>query len=486
MVDPARHIPDIELRVGVCLTAIRDYEPQIAFNNLLKTARFWLPQDHSGTFNTGLPLPPLDAEGYPTVLGPTEAVGTVFCWSMGDKHPKGNYRLDYDGVGSLIFPHGAIITNSGPGFYDVNIIGDGVQMRILTTDPNDHMRNIRLKPTGSTSDWYTPFFGRLAQFGTIRFTTWSELYNPNLVNWSDRILPGYFTMTTNKGVAWEHMIQLCNDRQRNCYISVPYLYTDAAITSLATLFRDTLDSNLKVYVEYSNEIWNSIFKKAYDYCIAQGLARGYLDPPYAPGSPFDGGQRFHGARTAEIGDIFATVYGAELGARVVRVLGSWNASPTNAVQSMDHEDSSSYTGKAHTHVDALAIAPYSDPGGGAANVAAAISQYMASNIATMAFAATHKTNADARSLDLICYEAGQHSTTNEQVYNDANRDPLMEGVYKDYLDRWFLTVGGDVICMFDFCEKMQDKGGNARWGLLEWMNQPSALAPKWRAVQAWI
>jgi len=59
------------------------------------------------------------------------------------------------------------------------------------------------------------------------------------------------------------MIQLCNETQKDLWICVPHEANDEYILQMATLFRDQLDGNLNIYLEYSNEIWNWIFPQAH-------------------------------------------------------------------------------------------------------------------------------------------------------------------------------------------------------------------------------
>ena len=77
------------------------------------------------------------------------------------------------------------------------------------------------------------------------------------------------------GVPWEIQIALANETGKDVYINVPSNASLAYITNLADLFAygsngvtpytsvqadpvwPPLDPNLKVYIEFSNELWNS-------------------------------------------------------------------------------------------------------------------------------------------------------------------------------------------------------------------------------------
>jgi PKD repeat protein len=59
------------------------------------------------------------------------------------------------------------------------------------------------------------------------------------------------------------MIQLANLTQKDVWICVPHAADDQYIEQMAQLFKSQLDPKLKVYLEYSNEVWNWIFQQAH-------------------------------------------------------------------------------------------------------------------------------------------------------------------------------------------------------------------------------
>jgi hypothetical protein len=58
---------------------------------------------------------------------------------------------------------------------------------------------------------------------------------------------------------------------RNMWINVPYLASDDYILNMAQLINTTLRPDVKVYVEYSNEVWGNQFPGGI-YSQIQGLA----------------------------------------------------------------------------------------------------------------------------------------------------------------------------------------------------------------------
>ncbi|WP_024540072.1 hypothetical protein, partial [Comamonas badia] len=98
--------------------------------------------------------------------------------------------------------------------------------------------------------------------------------NPT-AHWSERTRPDFIGMTEAKGQSWELLVQLANATGRDLWINVPVKADDDYIAKLAQLFRygsdgvnpytsaqanpayPPLRSDLRLYVEYGNEIWNS-------------------------------------------------------------------------------------------------------------------------------------------------------------------------------------------------------------------------------------
>lgn len=98
---------------------------------------------------------------------------------------------------------------------------------------------------------------------------------PGVPLWADAEGVEQFADThRNTGMAWEHVVALANTSGRDIWINVPHMATDEYILNLARLLAwgsngdqpydgpvldpvyPPLDPNLRVFVEYSNEIWS--------------------------------------------------------------------------------------------------------------------------------------------------------------------------------------------------------------------------------------
>ena len=145
----------------------------------------------------------------------------------------------------------------------------------------------------------------------------------NQKKWSDRHLPSDATQQSygNKhGIAWEYVIELANESNKDIWINIPVSADDDYVRQLARLMHDTLKPGIRIYIEHGNEVWNNSFTgNAWNYNAAQAeiLAGGSnLNKPNA--SPDDIGQRRHLRRVAEIGQAFLDVYGHDALGTLIR------------------------------------------------------------------------------------------------------------------------------------------------------------------------
>lgn len=146
-------------------------------------------------------------------------------------------------------------------------------------------------------------------FEAIRYMVFSGTNgrDPNYpaeIEWSNRKLPGDAsqdalpTIDKSEGACWEHVIEIANRTNTDPWINVPVSASSDYVTQLAIMFRDHLSPGLKIYVESSNEVWNSApgFEQTL-YNSQQAAALGLTDI------------QNHARRTAELAEIFQSVFG---------------------------------------------------------------------------------------------------------------------------------------------------------------------------------
>jgi len=222
-------------------------------------------------------------------------------------------------IENLSFDAGANITSfdfvvplGSKGFFLINFTNT---RRTSASGLNTGFTDFKMLRPGYDNDnelFYPPF---LALFDTVNFeairymvftgTNGRDPLYPAQIQWSNRKLPDDASQraipTINKmgGACWEHVIEIANRTQTDPWINVPVSAGTDYVTQLATMFKENLHPQLKIYVESSNEVWNSApgFEQTL-YNGQQAAALGLTDI------------QNHARRTIELAEIFETVYGA--------------------------------------------------------------------------------------------------------------------------------------------------------------------------------
>ena len=475
--------------LGTNLFTLEDYSPVWVFTDLFKTAREWLPQSN-GVWDSGETLN-TDANGWVKSLGSGKWAGTLMARGINGRYPAGKYLVLYDGEGTFEIKFDATVIESSPGrmVLDVNPSNDGILLRILTTNPSNYIRNIRVIMPGywnryETQTFHPLFLQALSPFKVIRFMDWQKTNFSKVTSWTARTTPNTYTQTTPQGAALEYMIELCNFLGADPWFCMPDQADDAYITNFATLVRDTLDPSLRVYIEFSNEIWNSGF--------SQGLrvqADGVAKWPSLNNDTgkFEARMRMYSERAVNAFDIWETVFGGTT--RLVRVIASQHANNWTATKALEWNN-------ANLKTDALATAPYwgnelGNPNKGFNTPGMTVDQildFCEADIQTeRERTQVNRTVANTFGVDLITYEGGQHlagigtwqdNATITSKFLAANRHPRMQQLYKTYLDDW-KTDGGGLFMAFTLMGSYTKFGS---WGLLEWTDQSYLLAPKYLGV----
>lgn len=158
---------------------------------------------------------------------------------------------------------------------------------------------------------------------------------------------GWVTVKVSPGMPLEDLCELSNLQRADLYFDIPTLASDDCVRQTAEFLATKLDSGLKLYLEYSNEVWNASFG-AFSYAHSQGRLQ----------SPPIGHHDWYALRSARIHAIASEVFAAHQRSKdLVRVFASqfsWlgKGSPTDMILSAAQKN--------RYPVDALAIAPYID------------------------------------------------------------------------------------------------------------------------------
>lgn len=139
--------------------------------------------------------------------------------------------------------------------------------------------------TGTAPLFREDFLRKVSPFKVLRFMDWQETNNgglpdlvnpptpfsdPRVVDWTyanadpdngqnvqGRASTTMFARTGVKGVPYEEIIALANTAKKDIWLNIPDRATDNYVASLGQLLKNTLDPTVNVYIEYSNEIWNT-------------------------------------------------------------------------------------------------------------------------------------------------------------------------------------------------------------------------------------
>ena len=254
---------------------------------------------------------PLNDSGYPTAAipfdhddDPTTAgfvVNVATFVAVGDRYPAGEYTLRFAGHGKVSLGWDAGLypdlgydaqprqfeSAGGAVSFDVLVTPNiGIHVQIDESDASNPVRDIELllpgfadsATTNPQHPFYPPFIVGLQGFSAIR------VMNPLQINdllcddpahvpsdraayvhcaqaWENRVPVNYYSYYSQaipgRGTAWEYLISMVNAVPgADIWINVPHGATPDYVQNLASLLRIQLQEDRKVYIEWSNEIYN--------------------------------------------------------------------------------------------------------------------------------------------------------------------------------------------------------------------------------------
>jgi len=342
----------------------------------------------------------------------------------------------------------------GTNFWDLgwgiwnDVFASGVQLTNIASYPNP---------------WNPAFLSEVKNYQVLRFMDWDETNTNTDVNWSQRV-PRTGTAGVYR-IAWEWMIDLCNRTNADMWINVPTYANDDYALQLATLINSSLNSNLRVFVEWSNEAWNFAAANAEECSIGQQIvpgdsqacAEGYV------------------ARAVQIFHQFETVFGAN-NPRLVKVIAG---QAVNSYLTSVHLAAlkNSVINPNNVSATAYAIAPYFGytVDGSSSNAVSELDSGISSGANDPLDAAKSQAQAVAGSgLVLIAYEGGQSVTTNA---SDVQGNSGMYQMYTDYLNAM-----APYFALFVHYVHNGPWSSTAGWGAEQHVGDPLTSSPKLHAI----
>ena len=503
--------------LGINTADVREDTSSVQFLNLFKSA---IPFDETIPWGSSKGVE-YDKNGWPINLNGGKA-GTKFL----NRLPEGTiedgfFTVLYDGEGEIFYGNDArlIVHRPGKDVIEIKAGKDHIlnaSLFIKKTTPDNYIRNIRILPEGGICEGaahirvksasecgkkkylafeenddkilFNPdYLAFMKDFQVIRFMNMSGMTRNPVENWQDRNKLSKATWGGkygSRGAPVEIMVALANQVKADPWFSMPYKASDDYIRNFAEYVKTHLDPKLRVYIEYSNEVWNPIFIH-HDYAIKKGLEAGLDDKKSLAG------YKWYSRRSVQTFKIWQDVFGGTT--QLVRTLGSWASNQNMSSQILSFED-------AYKHTDAIAIGPYvsAHPKAlrKAKNVDEVFKLMMDKTSKWGMYSIIRYINnqvkvAKSYGVDLLAYEGGQHlvdwntrkkdEDPNPLLYA-ANRDPRMGIIYDELLREW-RRAGGKLFVAFS-APRIYSWYGS--WGVKEHIRQPRSEAPKYDALLRYL
>ncbi|HVX83468.1 MAG TPA: carbohydrate-binding protein [Phycisphaerae bacterium] len=478
--------------MGVNLEYVLDYARSEMFVDCIKSARAFgsakAPWDEKA---------PVDKDGWPTGDAGTVVMADV-------PVPPGAYLFTCTGHCRLgVLSAGTSVQGQG---YDrasntttgiINVGQNANQLFINFTGTQGAagggVKNIRLyrpgyRPAGGVGapkeEIFTKeFLHAIEPFQALRLMDFTRTNTNDAVEWADRTKPTDALQSGKRGAAWEYGIALGNTAKKDLWINVPVKASDDYVRQLAKLLKEKLDPDRVVYVEYSNEVWNSLFPQFganFDAAKAEVAREGdssLLSDHGKDNNPYYWAWKRVAQRLIQIEQIFKEVWGAEaINTRIRPVLASQSANAFMLQMQMD------FIAKNYGHpaglIYGVAGAPYLGLSQKFSNDdSLTVDQIFKEGVPDqMKWVKEVTTNyqviARYYRVHNLCYEGGmgiegEHSVDAKIA---ANRDPRIGGAIKNYFDQWY-GLGGDLFMYFNLAGPY-GKYGN--WGLTEDIRKATA------------
>lgn len=259
----------IEIPVGMNLPSLNYFSPALVFSDVMTTASEMMTFPDWNTWNSELMKQvPVDRQGWPLEV-PWVVAGTPqYVRFLINNFYQGDYVVLFDGKGEVSW--NGVKSEKRGGITHIYLNGKGghVWANITKSEKGNHIRNMRIIPAEYKNKEdklprFNPLYLQgLEPFHALRLMDFVNTNNSKNRDWADRTLPDHYTQGLDKGVAWEHAIALANTLHADLWVCIPHLATDDYIMNLAHLLHDNLDPGLKLYVEFSNEMWNWMFSQS--------------------------------------------------------------------------------------------------------------------------------------------------------------------------------------------------------------------------------
>ncbi|XP_045209692.2 uncharacterized protein LOC123561405 [Mercenaria mercenaria] len=492
------------ISVGMNLGGLSYWSPELKFVDIVKQSQEWITEHHTThqwDTHEHDTITWRD-DGYPASLPSDMLVGKlVLRASAGTHGPQGNFTLLYDGDGEIGFSlvrYTIHYNGKGRMLVEFHEGSGGIFIKIMRTNSKNPVHNIRLILPGFEDrhelfPFYPPFLENIKRYSELRFMDMLHTngHTPEPTTWDTRRLQNFHTQTGTKGCAIEYLIHLTNIVGADPWFNQPHAADDDFIRHFANMTKASLRPELKMYIEYSNEVWNGIFQQT-KYSKQEGMKLG-LDT-----HDWKAGLKFYNKRSTETVDLWKAVFGSDSD----RLIPVW------AWQTGYHD----YTrqaivdlGTRASHFKGLAITGYFGCDHVTSQSKHDITQLSMADIRALCKKDLPKSINDFHyfmnmsktyNLKLLMYEGGPglESSRNNNATDHAiafNRHDLAEDATADVLEAWYDIVTADPYNthpggLFNYFASVSTYSKYGSWGMMEFTGQDPYTSPKYLAVHRYI
>lgn len=357
------------MSVGTNLSESEYFRPQNALLDLRYQA------DTSGWVTTNGTGAVIDSDENLTAL--TTGFATIGVLAVNPSAIEGAYTLLWDQTQAADVQ----LTNTGTGTLTLTTDESGTGRRVYTltgtTSPDSISIVVRANaPVTGDFDFHvilpghetnynngelfnSSFLAKSANQRVFRFMDWTGTNNSTVVNPAD--------LASDSSLTWGHAAPFYTTMElmkatgaTEAWINIPHQATDATITAIATEVYNAWQSGIRVWVEYSNEVWNSGFTQT-------SYAQTESNTLYGVGG-FSGQGLWVAKRSIDIKNLFQTAFGSDSDA--IKLVVAGQADYDSFFVDADYLSGSNPSGcynacrirnsenDIHNHVDMYAIAPY--------------------------------------------------------------------------------------------------------------------------------
>ncbi len=495
-------IENCTMGYGVNLGSIEAFQSEWEFVNIAHHSLAWFPPNQDPIWGNWLSESQLTDDNY-LPAGQSGILSVIW----GAPIPiSGDFVVTYDGSSDLtIYPNNNITVNSivqgRIEFTAINMTSLFLEVTANTTNQSVSDIRVTKQEFENLNQIFSPLFLNDNQHNSIlRFSDYLHINNSQVSEISD--YPPSNALFQNK-VSLENIIELSNELNADPWINIPLLASDAFVTTWAQQIKNDLDSHLKVRVELSSEIWNpNNSQHEQSGALARQLGIHFS------GLDWDDAPAYYGYRSAQIHDIFETVFNSGGSApELIKVI-AWEATNPSNLRGKVLPLYRSVCGL-DCKPDEIAIAPYFGKSLGdpthEANVQTwnnddLIDHLLIGNLINGEGQIQHSLNHVDTYLNVIqqeeiaslsLYAGGQHLVGYEGVENNqtitdlftsTNRYARMQEVYTTYLNG-LQSRGVHAMCMYN-SSSTYNKWGS--WGLKEVIGQNELNTPKYLAYKNFI